>query len=147
MEESSEKVDISRVLKSQEASPRRRARNFTQFNVYKDMSTLKNVIVDYMGRCPRRFTKFFDLMLSAITEAKKLIGFADISRNSEERCWYISCAKVTVLELMDDLTTLHRVGQMGTDEWKKMRSLVASIGQQLQAMMAAYNTSQGVIQK
>ena len=48
-------------------------------------------------------------MLGTISEAKKAIGMADISRSPQDRSWYLDCARVLMQDVSDDFTTLRRL--------------------------------------
>ena len=74
--------------------------------IEKDMSNLKSMIVDLYDIVPRKLTKYVDTTLATACEAKKCIGLAEASRNSEERAEYLKTARVFVEDIIDDATIL-----------------------------------------
>ena len=84
-------------------------KSLAQLPVYRASANLKYIVANLMAKSPRSLTKFFDQMLGTASEIKKSIGMASISRNPEERAWYLDCCCVLVQDLSDDFTTLRRI--------------------------------------
>ena len=140
-------------------------KTLAQLPVYRASANLKYIVATLMANSPRSLTKFFDQMLCTASEVKKTIGMASISRNPEERAWYLDCGCVLVQDLSDDFTTLrriekpskkkggnddagdadktHRVPLVGKDLDNKVKSLLKSIRSQLVAWRD-YTMNEGV---
>ena len=84
-------------------------KTLAQLPVYRAAANLKYIVTTLMAKSPRSLTKFFDQMLGTASEIKKSIGMASISRNPNERAWYLECARVLAQDLSDDFTTLRRI--------------------------------------
>lgn len=110
-------------------------RTLAQLPVYRSVANLKFIVTQLMEKSPRKLTKFFDQMLDTISEAKKAIGMADVSRNPDERAWYLECARVLVQDASDDFTILRKLETpiFGKDADNKAKALVKSIVAQLVA--------------
>ena len=129
------------------AKKRKGKKTLAQLPVYRSAANLKYIVATLMARSPRSITKFFDQMLGTASEIKKSIGMASISRNPNERAWYLECARVLAQDLSDDFTTLRRIeipskkkaGKarripiVGKDLDNKVKALVKTIMSQLVA--------------
>ena len=107
-----------------------------------------------MIAAPRSVTKFFDQLLCSISEAKKAVGMADISRNAADRAWYIDCARVMLQDVCDDIQTLRHIevprkGEVvaiplaSNDLYNKAKAVLKSINSQLVAWRD-YTNNEGV---
>ena len=127
------------------AKKRKGKKTLAQLPVYRSAANLKYIVATLMARSPRSITKFFDQMLGTASEIKKSIGMASISRNPNERAWYLECARVLAQDLSDDFTTLRRlelpakddkarrIPSVGKDLDNKVKALVKTIMSQLVA--------------
>ena len=120
-------------------------KTLAQLPVYRAAANLKFIVTTLMAASPRKLAKFFDQMLGTAAEIKKSVGMASISRNPDERAWYLDCGCVLVQDLSDDFTALRRlpVPVIGRDEENKVKSLVKSINSQLVAWRD-YTMNEGV---
>ena len=127
------------------AKKRKGKKTLAQLPVYRSAANLKYIVATLMARSPRSITKFFDQMLGTASEIKKSIGMASISRNPNERAWYLECARVLAQDLSDDFTTLRRlelpakddkarrIPIVGKDLDNKVKALMKTIMSQLVA--------------
>ena len=118
-----------------------------QLPAYRTAANLKFIVTSLLANCPKKLMKLFDQMLGTASEIKKSIGMASISRNPEERAWYLECARVLAQDLSDDFTALRRLEMplkesdgkvrrfpiVGKDLDNKVKSLVKSLISQLVA--------------
>ena len=96
----------SQTIADSDTKKRRSKKTLAQLPVYRSVANLKFIVTTLMMKSPRKLTKFFDQMLGTISEAKKAIGMADISRNPQDRSWYLDCARVLMQDARHyDLTT------------------------------------------
>lgn len=99
----------SQTIADSDTKKKRSKKTLAQLPVYRSVANLKFVVTTLMMKSPRKLTKFFDQMLGTISEAKKAIGMADISRSPQDRSWYLDCARVLMQDVSDDFTTLRRL--------------------------------------
>jgi hypothetical protein len=81
------------IAEASDAKKRAKRKTLAQLPVYRALANLKYLTVSMMIAAPRSTTKFFDQLLCTISEAKKAVGMADISRSAADRSWYIDCAR------------------------------------------------------
>jgi hypothetical protein len=96
------------TLQESNAKKSKGTKPLAQLPVYRAASNLKYIVMTLMAKSPRNLTKFFDQMLATVSEVKKSIGMASISRTPEDRAFYLECARVLVQDVSDDFTTLRR---------------------------------------
>lgn len=144
-EENSQGVKIPAfVVENSETKKQKSKKTLAQLPVYRAAANMKFIVTAMMMKSPRKLTKFFDQMLDTVAETKKSIGMADISRNPQDRIWYLECARVLVQDLSDDFTTLRRLEVVvDKDLDNKAKSVVKSIIAQLVAWRD-YTGSEGV---
>ena len=99
----------SQTIADSDTKKKRCKKTLAQLPVYRSVANLKFIVTTLMMKSPRKLTKFFDQMLGTISEAKKAIGMADISRSPQDRSWYLDCARVLMQDVSDDFTTLRRL--------------------------------------
>ena len=99
----------SQAIENSDTIKRKSKKTLAQLPVYRAAANLKFIVTTLMMKSPKKLTKFFDQMLATISEAKKSIGMADISRTSQDRSWYLDCARVLMQDVSDDFTTLRRL--------------------------------------
>lgn len=121
-------------------------RTLAQLPVYRDACNVKYMITQIMVKSPNKMRKFFDLSLANISEVCKSIGFADISRDPQERIWYINVALVVVHDIKNDFIILHKLGITSKDTDNKIRALVKGLVAQLLGWRD-YTVSEGVNNK
>ena len=106
MEEEFDGVFIPQEAIDGSNAKKKTRRTLRQLPIYRDMSNLKSMVVDLYDIVPRKLTKYVDITLATACEAKKCIGLAEASRNSEERAEYLKTARVFVEDIIDDATIL-----------------------------------------
>lgn len=142
------------MAEKSDARKRAKRKTLAQLPVYRALSNLKYLTVSMMIAAPRSVTKFFDQLLCSISEAKKAVGMADISRNAADRAWYIDCARVMLQDVCDDIQTLRHIevprkGEVvaiplaSNDLYNKAKAVVKSINSQLVAWRD-YTNNEGV---
>lgn len=132
------------VVEHSETKKRKSKKTLAQLPVYRAAANMKFIVTALMMKSPRKLTKFFDQMLDTIAEMKKSIGMADISRNPQDRIWYLECARVLMQDLSDDFTTLRQLEVVvDRDLDNKAKSVIKSIIAQLVAWRD-YTGSEGV---
>ena len=99
----------SQAIENSDTIKRKSKKTLAQLPVYRAAANLKFIVTTLMMKSPKKLTKFFDQMLATISEAKKSIGMADISRTPQDRSWYLDCARVLMQDVSDDFTTLRRL--------------------------------------
>ena len=97
------------TVEKSDTNKRKSKKTLTQLPVYRATANLKYIVTALMMKSPKKLTKFFDQMLVTVSEAKKSIGMADISRTPQDRSWYLDCARVLIQDVSDDFTTLRRL--------------------------------------
>jgi len=97
-------------------------RTLRQLPIYRDMSNLKSMVVDLYDIVPRKLTKYVDTTLATACEAKKCIGLAEASRNSEERSEYLKTARVFVEDIIDDATILSHKKRISKKTEQQMKA-------------------------
>ena len=102
-------VISSQTIADSDTKKKRSKKTLAQLPVYRSVANLKFIVTTLMMKSPRKLIKFFDQMLGAISEAKKAIGMADISRNLQDRSWYLDCARILMQDVSDDFTMLRRL--------------------------------------
>ncbi|MBR4533871.1 MAG: hypothetical protein IKO85_04935 [Bacteroidaceae bacterium] len=119
-------------------------KTLAQLPVYRDAANLKYIVTALLADSPRKLTKFYDQMLATVSELKKSIGMADISRNPTDRVWYLECARVLMQDVSDDFTTLRKLEVMPSKDLdNKAKALVKKIIAQLVAWRD-YTSGEGV---
>ncbi len=83
-----------KVIEDSMAKKQRQKRTLAQLPVYRATGNLMYVVAAIVKNSPKHLRKFFDLMMCDVAEVQKAIGMADISRNDEDRVWYINSALV-----------------------------------------------------
>lgn len=138
-------VVIPRETVEASTEKKRKARKtLAQLPVYRGLANMKYMVAWMMQKSPRKLSKYFDQMLQTVSEAKRSVGMADISRNWQDRTWYQECARILVQDLADDFTTLRRLGVIvDKDMDNKAKSVLKSITAQLVAWRD-YTRSEGV---
>ena len=99
-------------------------KTLAQLPVYRAAANLKYIVTTLMAKSPRSLTKFFDQMLGTVSEIKKSIGMASISRNPEERAWYLDCARYANDKRYCALIGMgegQNIYFLADDEWKTIR--------------------------
>lgn len=145
------------IAEASDAKKRAKRKTLAQLPVYRALANLKYLTVSMMIAAPRSTTKFFDQLLCTISEAKKAVGMADISRSAADRSWYIDCARVMVQDVCDDIQTLRyievprkgevvKVPLVSNDLFKKTKAVAKSIMAQLVAWRD-YTNNEGVKSK
>ena len=71
--------------------------------------------------CPRKLSRYTDLMISDMSEVGKSVALANESRG-EERSWYISNAMSLLFVIRNYFVILERVGVLSKDRCNKLRS-------------------------
>lgn len=131
------------VERSNQAKAKKK-KTLAQLPVYRDACNMKYFVAKMMLRAPRKLTKFFDQMLMTASEVKKSIGMADISKNPNDRCWYLECARVLVQDLSDDFISLRKMElSVDKDTENKARAMLRGMIAQLVAWRD-YTSGQGV---
>lgn len=116
------------------AKKQKAKKTLAQLPVYRAVANLKFVVTALVAKSPNKLRKFFDQMLSCVSEISKSIGMADISRSSQDRIWYLDCALVLVNEVRNDFTILRKLEVIvDRDLDNKAKALVKSIVAQLVA--------------
>ena len=82
------------AIAASNAKKQRQKRTLSQLPVYRAAGNLLYVVAAIVKVSPKHLRKFFDLMMCDMAEVCKSIGMADISRNDEDRVWYINSALV-----------------------------------------------------
>lgn len=124
------------VVVDSEAKKKRGRKTLAQIPVYRAAANAKFIVAALMNKdnSPRKLTKFFDQMLGTASELKKSIGMAEVSRNAQDRTWYLECARVLTYDLSDDFTTLRKLGVLvDKDLDNKVKAVIKSINAQLVA--------------
>ncbi len=106
---------------------KQRHRTLRQLPIYRDMSNLKFMVVRLFDMVPRKMTKYVDMMIQTVGEAKKCVGFAEASRDQQVRADYLSTARVFVEDLQDDVTILRKMNMIDKNTEKAMKSLAKSV--------------------
>ena len=121
-------------------------KTLAQLPVYRDAANMKFIVTHLMTKSPKKLLKFFDQMLMTVSEVKKSIGMADISRNPLDRVWYLECARVLVQDLSDDFTSLRKLEiSVDRDCENKARAMLKGMIAQLVAWRD-YTSGEGVSQ-
>ena len=120
-----EAIEASNAVKA------KREKTLAQLPVFRAASNLLFVVSGVVKDGPRSMRRFYDTMLSDTTEIMKAIGMADISRNPDDRAWYIGSALVLITVVRQQCLVLHRLGLVEKDADKKMKGLVRGITAQL----------------
>lgn len=132
------------TIADSDTKKRGKKKTLAQLPVYRALANMKYLVAWMMQRSPKKMTKYFDQMLQTVSEAKRSVGLADISRNPADRMWYQECARVLVQDLADDFTTLRKLEVVvDRDLDNKAKSLVKSITAQLVAWRD-YTRGEGV---
>lgn len=106
---------------------KRQRRTLRQLPLYRDMANMKYYVAKLYDITPRKYTKYLDGMLGTASEAKKCVGLAEATLDSESRAEYLTMARVFVEDVQDDLTILRQLNQIDAGTEKKMKSLAKSI--------------------
>ena len=91
------------------------------------MSNLKYMTVCLYDIVPRKLTKYIDTIILTVCEAKKCVGFAESTRNPEERSQYLTMVRVFAEDIQDDVTILSKRNVIGKNTEKQMKAQVRSI--------------------
>jgi hypothetical protein len=118
-------------------------RTLRQLPIYRDMANLKYMVVCLYDIVPRKLTKYIDSMLVTVCEAKKCVGLAESTRNSEERAQYLTLARVFMEDTQDDVTILFKKNVISKNIEKQMKGQVRSVVAQCVAWRD-YTNGQGV---
>ena len=84
-------------------------KTLAQLPVYRATANLKFIVTALVAKSPNKLRKFFDQMLCNVSEISKSIGMADVSRNPQDRVWYLESALVLVNEVRNDFTILRKL--------------------------------------
>ena len=98
------------AVTSSKAAKRAQRKTLAQLPVYRDAANLKYIVTALVCKSPNKLRGYYDISLQNCSELCKSIGFANISRNADERIWYINCALVLVNDIRTDFTILQRLG-------------------------------------
>lgn len=121
MEEEFDGVFIPQEAIAGSNAKKKERRTLRQLPIYRDMSNLKSMIVDLYDILPRKMTKYADTTLGTACEAKKCIGLAEASRDSEERSDYLKTARVFVEDIIDDATILFHKKRIDKKKEKQIK--------------------------
>lgn len=131
------------TVEDSNAKKEKQKRTLAQLPVYRSVANLKFIVTALVVKSPNKLRKFFDQMLGNISEISKSIGLADISRNPQDRVWYLECSLVLVNEVRNDFTILRKLEVLvDKDLDNKAKALVRSIIAQLVAWRD-YTSSEG----
>ena len=122
---------------------KRQHRTVRQTQVYRDVANLKYLIIRHIGNAPRKYAKYFDEMLTTVSNAKQSLALGLIGRDAEQQYENMSYAQVMVEDIQDDATTLHQLGLIDKKEKKIIRSLAQKIAAQI-VRLRDYYKGQGI---
>lgn len=122
---------------------KRQHRTVRQTTVYRDVANLKYLIIRHMSNAPRKYAKYFDEMLTTVSNAKQSLALGLIGRNAEQQYENMSYAQVMVEDLQDDAVILHQLGLICKKDKKSIRGLAQKIAAQIVRLRDYYN-SQGI---
>ena len=120
-------VTVPQDIVESSEQKKRRHRTLRQLPLYRDMANLKYLTARLYEATPRKMTKFLDVMLGTVAEAKKCVGLGEASRIPEERAQYLSMARIFIEDVQDDVTILRQMNHIGKQTEKRMKSLTKSI--------------------
>lgn len=132
------------AIEASNAAKAKREKTLAQLPVFRTASNLLYVVSGVVKCGPRSLRRFYDCMLADVTETMKAVGMADVSRNPDDRVWYIDSALVLTYVVRQQYLVLHRLGLIEKDADKKMRGLVKSIIAQLVGWRD-YTRSEGAV--
>ena len=122
------------VIEASNAKKQKQKKTLAQLPVYRATANLKFIVTALVVKSPNKLRKFFDQMLGTVSEISKSIGLADISRNPQDRVWYLESALVLVNEVRNDFTILRQLQVIvDKDLDNKAKAMVRSIIAQLVA--------------
>jgi len=122
---------------------KRQHRTVRQTQVYRDVANLKYLIIRHMGNAPRKYAKYFDEMLTTVSNAKQSLALGLIGRDPEQQYENMSYAQVMIEDIQDDATILHQLGLIDKKEKKSIRSLAQKIAAQI-VRLRDYYKGQGI---
>lgn len=138
-----EGVKIPEEVVRQSDEKKQQHRTVRQTQVYRDVANLKYLIVRHMSNAPRKYAKYFDEMLTTVSNAKQSLALGLIGRDPEQQCENMSYAQVMIEDIQDDATILHQLGLIDKKEKKSIRSLAQKIAAQI-IRLRDYYKSQGI---
>ena len=103
------------------AAKEKQKRGTAQLPAFRAASNLMFSIAQIMMACPRKLSRYTDLMISVMSEVGKSVALANESRG-EERSWYISNAMSLLFVIRNYFVILERVGVLSKDRCNKLRS-------------------------
>ena len=108
------------IARSNVAKEKQR-RGTAQLPAFRAASNLMFSIAQIMMDCPRKLSRYTDLMIADSSEISKSIALANESRG-EECSWYISNAMSLLFVVRNYFVILERVGVLSKDRCNKLRS-------------------------
>ena len=103
------------------AAKQKRLQGTAQLPAFRASSNLMYSIAQIMMDCPRKLSRFTDLLISDMSEVSKSIALANESRG-DERNWYISNAISLLFVVRNYFVILNRIGVLSKDRCNKLRN-------------------------
>ncbi len=120
------------------AAKEKRIRGTAQLPAFRAASNLLFSVTEIIIRCPRKLSRYTDLMLSDMSEVCKSIALANESKG-DERSWYICNALSLLYVVRNYFVILLHVGVLSKDVCNKLRKEVDKLMAQLVAWRHSTN--------
>lgn len=140
-----EGVKIPPEIIADSKAKKKARRTLRQLPIYRDMIELKLMVAGMYNKAPKKMTKFIDSTLATVSEAKKCVGIAEVSRNAELRSEMLTIAYALTEDVFDDTAILCKVGIINKHTEKEMKSLAKGIVAQCVAWRDYTNTQGAII--
>ena len=136
-------VIISQETIKQSDEKKRQHRTLRQTQVYRDMSNLKYTIVRLSGTTPRRYAKYFDVMLEHVSQAKISLAIGLSDRDLDNRYDNMSYSLALTEDIQDDAIILFSLNVISKKDKKQIRVLAHKVTGQI-VRLRDYFGSQGM---